>query len=83
MAFREMLFPWSDTEYLQLVAQVIGIISDIKPDLVILDPIMAAGIDACHKLGVRAITLSPVSWSFMVRTVADTVNMKRFLSWPR
>ena len=79
---RDMIFPWSDTEFLGIVSQATGIIAGVEPELVMVDPLSAWGIDACHAVGVKAVTLSPVSWSFCVKTIGDKANLKRFLSWP-
>ena len=78
----DMLFSWSDTEYLRIVNDVRQVIETIQPDLVLVDPLCAFGIDACRSAGVRTMTLSSVSWSICVRMVADEVNRMRFLSWP-
>ena len=81
--FKDALFPWSDVEYLEITQQVEEVITIVKPDLVVLDPLCGFGSDAVYRLGVRAITLSPVAWNACARGTADKENKDCILHWPR
>jgi hypothetical protein len=82
LMFRDMLFPWSDSAYLDLVNQTRRVIEAVEPDLVLVDPLCAFGIDAARSAKANAVTLSPVSWSTCARVVANKVNRHRFPFWP-
>lgn len=49
--YREALAPWSEAEYLAIVKQCEDVITDVNPDLVVLDPICVVGNDAVYRLG--------------------------------
>lgn len=80
---KSVLFPWSDAEYVRIARDTERVIIDVRPDLVVIDQICFWGMDACSRLDVRAITLSPVSWGMNVRVSQDKRNKPNLLRWPR
>lgn len=80
--WRQALIPWSEAEYLDIVRQTEHIIETVKPDLVVLDPLCCFGSDAVYRLGVRAVTLSPVAWNASARGTMDRENKEWVFKWP-
>ncbi|KAL4918150.1 hypothetical protein BDW62DRAFT_210643 [Aspergillus aurantiobrunneus] len=51
--------PWNGDEYIAVFHRCIEIIEEVKPTIVIVDPLLAQAIDACRKLGCKYVLLSP------------------------
>ncbi|KFY06133.1 hypothetical protein V492_08137, partial [Pseudogymnoascus sp. VKM F-4246] len=50
---------WPGEMHLEIYAAVKGLIKDIDPSLVVLDPVFIPGVEACRDLVVRHVMLSP------------------------
>ena len=77
-----ILFPWAPAEYLRITQEVAHLLEDIKPDLVLIDPLFGFGVDACRAKGIRAVTLSPLSWDVNARGSVDNENKENAFKWP-
>jgi hypothetical protein len=53
------LAPWNGSEYMAVYFQCFALIQDIQPAAVVVDPLFAPAIDACRKLKVPHLVLSP------------------------
>jgi hypothetical protein len=52
---------WPGEEHLTIYAAIAGVIQEVNPALVILDPVFIPGVEACRNLKVKHIMLSPNS----------------------
>lgn len=53
------LAPWNGSEYMAVYFQCFSVIQDIQPVVVVVDPLFAPAIDACLKLKLPYLVLSP------------------------
>ncbi|KAL7785623.1 glycosyltransferase family 1 protein [Trichoderma ceciliae] len=53
--------PYTGRQMVELFTSTIDIIKDVKPDLVVVNSLMSAGLTACYHLGIKFICLSPNS----------------------
>ncbi|KAL6706947.1 hypothetical protein ACN47E_004897 [Coniothyrium glycines] len=58
-AYSRVLAPWDASDYFSIYDACRQLIQDLKPDLVVLDPILGAAYDATTSLKCRTIILSP------------------------
>lgn len=89
MDYKNLLIPWSEEAYLRTVLELQSILSSLQgqPDgdmalVAVIDPLFCQGIDACDKLGIRAMTLSPLNWNMAARATGGKENKDFILSWP-
>jgi len=50
---------WTGEEHLKLYAEIASYIEDINPTLVVLDPVLIPGVEACRDLKMKHVVLSP------------------------
>ncbi|KAL4783086.1 hypothetical protein BJX76DRAFT_348860 [Aspergillus varians] len=55
----DFVAPWTGDEYIAAYRRCIEIIEQAKPSIVVVEPLLAQGIDACRKLGCKYVLLSP------------------------
>ena len=56
---RVVLSPRSTKEYLEIYDRCVGIIEEVRPDLVVLEPLFAFGFDACKRLDQKYVVVAP------------------------
>ena len=56
---RLVLSPRSTEEYLEIYDRCVEIIEEVRPDLVVLEPIFAFGFDACKRLDQKYVVVAP------------------------
>jgi hypothetical protein len=54
---------WTGEEHLKIYAAAASLIQDINPALVVLDPVLIPGIEACRNLKMKYVVLSPNAMS--------------------
>jgi hypothetical protein len=55
----DILMPWSAEEFVEQVGRIGELIDEIKPDLVVCDPLYLIGRDACRWKNAKTVILSP------------------------
>ncbi|KAK0716106.1 hypothetical protein B0H67DRAFT_515661 [Lasiosphaeris hirsuta] len=58
-AYSRVLAPWDEAQYFPIFGRCCELIEEIKPSLVVLDPLLGAAYDACIFTGQRHMILSP------------------------
>ncbi|KAK0645433.1 hypothetical protein B0T16DRAFT_411164 [Cercophora newfieldiana] len=58
-AYSKVLAPWDEAKYFPIFDSCCKLIEEVKPCLVVLDPLLGAAYDACVFLGQRHVILSP------------------------
>ena len=56
---RLVLSPRSTEEYLEIYDRCVEIIEEVRPDLVVLEPLFAFGFDACKRLDQKYVVVAP------------------------
>ncbi|KAJ4857933.1 hypothetical protein T069G_08830 [Trichoderma breve] len=51
--------PWSSEEFVDLYQQSLHILSNVKPDLTVIEPLFTPGLTLCNHLGINWIVLAP------------------------
>ena len=81
-SWQDIMLPWTDNEYLDLVRQCLGVIALVEPDLVVVDIMSLFGTDAVRQAGVAGVTMSPLSFNLSARHTLSDDNKEYALSWP-
>ncbi|KAH0497493.1 hypothetical protein TgHK011_004793 [Trichoderma gracile] len=53
--------PYTGPQMVDVFTSIVSTIKDVKPDLVVVDSLMAAGLTACYEMGIKFICLGPTS----------------------
>ncbi|KAF7595863.1 hypothetical protein BBP40_004356 [Aspergillus hancockii] len=64
--FPGLAIPWDGPEYMAICQDCANIIQEIRPAIVVLDPIFLQAIDACNMLRQRYVSLSPNTFKELV-----------------
>jgi hypothetical protein len=66
---------WRPDEYIQSYQSCLGILKDIRPVVVVADPLLHLGLDAARSIDARIVILWPVTLKDVVATVQPKAGM--------
>lgn len=76
----EWLFTWEPHQYIEGYESCLGIIKNVKPDVVVTDNLLGQAIDACRTLGLQWIILSPNTFRDLI--IQEQAAWKQFFKYP-
>jgi len=58
---------WSESEYMSGYQSCLDIVGSVEPDIIIVDPLMSQGLEACNTLSRKHVILSPNTFLELLR----------------